>query len=58
MNGNYLGNAILSNYIFASLGETEITTIIESMEVLDVSRGENIITQGSLIEISNDYEID
>jgi len=39
-------DALAQSYIFSSLGESETITLIESMEILEVSRGENIITQG------------
>lgn len=42
----FAGSALAQNYIFASLSENDIQTLVESMEILDVSRGENIITQG------------
>jgi len=38
--------AISSNYIFASLNAQDLDSLASSMEILDVSAGENIITQG------------
>lgn len=39
-------NALMQNYIFSNLSENDVLSLIDSMEILDVSRGEHIITQG------------
>lgn len=44
--------AITSNYIFASLNAQDLNNLAMSMEIVDVSAGENIITQGAYISFS------
>jgi len=39
-------NAISTNYIFANLNDQDKNNIMMSMDIVDVSSGENIITQG------------
>lgn len=39
-------NAISQNYIFASLNKEDLDDVVMSMEIVDVSAGENIVTQG------------
>lgn len=39
--------AITSNYIFASLNAQDLNSLAMCMEIVDVSAGENIITQGA-----------
>jgi hypothetical protein len=38
--------AISQNYIFASLNKDDLDDVVNSMEILQVSAGENIVTQG------------
>ena len=40
-------NAISTNYIFANLSDQDKNNIMMSMDIVDVSPGENIITQGN-----------
>lgn len=40
-------NAISTNYIFANLNDQDKNNIMMSMDIVDVSPGENIITQGN-----------
>ena len=36
----------MQNYIFSNLTEADISILIDAMEILDVSRGEHVISQG------------
>ena len=42
----HIGRAIAENFIFTSLAEEDIVTMVNSMEILNVRAGENVITQG------------
>lgn len=44
----FIKKALASNYIFASLSETDINSLIDSMKQLSVVKGENVITQGAV----------
>lgn len=46
-------NAIQSNYIFASLNAQDLNSLALCMEIVDVSAGENIITQGAAYLITD-----
>jgi len=45
----FIYDAIKENFIFAGLGEDELTTLVKAMELYKVSAGTTIITQGSSI---------
>ena len=40
--------ALSQNYIFAALSERDLESCMLSMDIVEVSSGENIITQGIL----------
>jgi hypothetical protein len=42
----FTGRAIAENFIFTSLAEEDIVTMINAMEILNIRAGENVITQG------------
>lgn len=41
-----IDNALDQNFIFATLGEEEKTTLVNAMDRVEVEAGNNIITQG------------
>lgn len=47
----HVGKALLDNFIFASLKEEEIMTLINAMEFVNATSGENLITQGILCNL-------
>lgn len=38
--------AVSQNYIFASMNSEDIDQVILSMEIVEVSAGDNVVTQG------------
>jgi hypothetical protein len=43
----YAVSAISQNYIFASLNHEDLDEVVQCMETVDVSAGENVVTQGT-----------
>lgn len=43
--------ALGASYIFASLTPDDLVTVMQSMEVVEISSGENIITQGRINQL-------
>lgn len=39
--------ALLENFIFATLSEEELKSLVDAMEIVNVAAGENVITQGA-----------
>ncbi len=40
------GAALKKNFVFDSLGEVDLRVLVNAMESISVSKGENVITQG------------
>jgi hypothetical protein len=43
-----VGTALSENYVFASLAESDIVTLIAAMQIISIGPNENIITQGKI----------
>jgi hypothetical protein len=44
----HLVNSLSQNYIFASLTKEDLDQVAATMDIVSVSQGENIVTQGKL----------
>ncbi len=42
-----VGNALKQNFVFDSLGEMDIKTLVQAMEIVSVAAGDTVITQGA-----------